>query len=53
MNIHSQVNSHEGNVTVVGKNILSDAVRLLVPSCITSNRKLKPEATGHRTRLYL
>ena len=26
---------------------------LLVPSCFTSNRKLKLEATGHRTMLYL
>ena len=26
---------------------------LLVPSCIPSIRKLKPEVTGHQTRLYL
>ena len=37
-----------------GKNISSsDDLSLLVSSCITSNRKLKPEVTGHRTRLLL
>ena len=33
--------------------ILSGDLRLLVSSCLTSNRKLIPEVTGHRTRLYL
>ena len=32
---------------------LSGDLRLLVSSCIMSNRKLTPEVTGHRTRLYL
>ena len=35
------------NITLFGD------LRLLVPSSITSNRKLKPEVTGHRTCLYL
>ena len=29
---------------------LSGELRLLVPSCITSNRKLKLEVAGHRPR---
>ena len=33
--------------------ILSGDLRLLVPSCITSNRKVKPEGTGHRTKIYV
>ena len=38
----------------IGKIItLSGDLSLLIPSCITSNRKLKPEVTGHRTRLHL
>ena len=41
-------------MSCVGKNItLSCDLRLLVPSCITSIRKLKSEVTGHHTRLYL
>ena len=41
-------------MSCVGKNItLSCDLKLLVSSCITSNRKLKSEVTGHHTRLYL
>ena len=40
--------------TDIYKNIpLYDNLRLLVPSCISSNRKLNSEIIVHRTQLYL
>ena len=39
---------------IKGKIITSSSdLKLLVLRGFTSNRKLKPEVTGHRTRLYL
>ena len=47
-------NTYSGTTSNIGKTItLSGDLKLLVPSCIASNRKLKLDVTGHRTRLYL
>ena len=44
---HTQHSSIEKNKT------LSSDLRLLAPSCITSNRKLKSVITGHATMGYI